>query len=176
MSKIIAIVAIGQQREIGTKGKLPWPQGSYLDDMKYFTRSTMGENKTGHPCIMTMPSYLSIPKDYRPLKGRSTIIVSRQLREALDLPTTVIVAKSETEAIHKARFLDGSNQIFICGGQHLYNWAIENADELWITEIPEEFPDADAFFPEFLSKGWNEFERSSSPNNQCTFVKYARHR
>lgn len=182
MNKIIAIVAIGKNREIGTKGKLPWSSDSYRDDMLYFMRATKGKDKIGHPCVMSIPSFQSIQEQYRPLEGRPNIVVSRRTREELKidpsvkLPDEVLLAKSEEEAIHKAGQLNGSDQIFICGGRRLYEWAIEHADELWITEIPEEFPEADAFFPEFINSGWIETERTTSPNNQCTFVKYTKNR
>lgn len=176
MSKIIAIAALGKRREIGTSGKLPWTEGSYRDDMMHFTRETKGEGGIGHPCIMTLPSWESIPEAYRPLAGRPNIIVSRRKRAELNLPDSVHLVDSPEKAVHLGGKMSGGEKLYICGGTYLYEWAVRHADELLITEIPEEFPEADAFFPEFLNKGWEEVERNDSPNEQCVFVRYTRRR
>ena len=172
MNKVIAIAAMGRNRELGTNGTLPWPTGKYRDDMQNFLRTTMGEDKVGHPCIMTSATWNSIDSQWRPLKGRPNIVVTSQLPAQFQLPKEVIRARTPQEAVEIASELSGADEIYICGGRYLYKWAIDNADELLLTEIPEEFPDADAFFPEFLSKGWVEVERTNSPNNQCVFVRY----
>ena len=53
---------------IGKDGDMPW---HLPEDMKHFTRLT-----TGHPVIMGRKTWLSFPDKYRPLPGRTNIVVT----------------------------------------------------------------------------------------------------
>lgn len=174
---LIAIAAMGLNREIGQNGKLPWEdephKGLYRDDMIHFAKETK-DGGNGHPCIMGSKTWTSIDEKYKPLVDRPNIVVTSQPAQAFRLPQEVLRASSISAAVMTAERMPHNEKIFLCGGMSLYKWAVDNADELWLTEIPEKFPNADAFFPEFLSKGWKEYSRISSPNNQCEFVRYAK--
>lgn len=174
--KIIAIAAIGKNREIGRNGDIPWIHTGhgYRDDMLHFSKTTKGESADGHPCIMNSGTWKSLPEGYKPLPGRQNIVITSKSSDEFPLPEGVHRATSPEDAIRIAKGLPGSDETYLCGGPSLYQWAVENADELLLTEIPEEVPDADAFFPEFKSKGWVETERTISKNNQCEFVRYRR--
>ena len=55
---------------IGKDGDMPW---HLPEDLKHFTRLT-----TGHPVIMGRKTWLSFPDKYRPLPGRTNIVITRQ--------------------------------------------------------------------------------------------------
>jgi dihydrofolate reductase len=55
---------------IGKDGGMPW---HLPEDMKHFVRLT-----TGHPVIMGRKTWESFPAKYRPLPGRTNIVITRQ--------------------------------------------------------------------------------------------------
>ena len=63
------IAAVAKNNVIGKNNKLIW---SLPKDMKFFMDTTMG-----HHIIMGRRNYESIPDNYRPLKNRTNIIVTK---------------------------------------------------------------------------------------------------
>ena len=124
------IVAYSKNRVIGYKGKIPWKiKGEQL----WFRELTLN-----HTVIMGRKTYESIGK---PLENRLNIIVSSTLFfDEENLKT----ARSLNEAISLAN----SEEVFIIGGQQLYEEAITIADTLYITEIDIEV-EGDTYFPKF---------------------------
>lgn len=124
------VVAYSKNRVIGYKGKIPWKiKGEQL----WFRELTLN-----HTVIMGRKTYESIGK---PLENRLNIIVSSTLFfDEENLKT----ARSLNEAISLAN----SEEIFIIGGQQLYEEAISIADTLYITEIDIEV-EGDTYFPKF---------------------------
>ena len=127
---ISIIVAYSKNRVIGYKGKMPWKiKGEQL----WFKELTLN-----HTVIMGRKTYESIGK---PLENRFNIIVSSTLFfDEENLKT----ARSLNEAISLAN----SEEVFIIGGQQLYEEAITIADTLYITEIDIEV-EGDTYFPKF---------------------------
>jgi dihydrofolate reductase len=139
---ISLIVAMDEQRGIGVDGHLPW----YLSaDLKRFKSLTMG-----HHMIMGHKTYDSIG---RPLPGRTSIIVSRDLTFQ---PEGCMVARSLETAIEFARF-DNEDEVFIIGGGDLFDQAIDMADRIYLTQVHASL-DADVYFPEFSPADWLETE------------------
>ena len=124
------IVAYSKNRVIGYKGKMPW---KIKGEQVWFRELTLNQT-----VIMGRKTYESIGK---PLENRLNIIVSSTLFfDEENLKT----ARSLNEAISLAN----SEEVFIIGGQQLYEEAITIADTLYITEIDIEV-EGDTFFPEF---------------------------
>lgn len=63
------IAACDDKRGIGIDNKLPWTNKA---DMAHFRTTT-----TGHTVIMGRNTYESIPREFRPLKNRINIVISR---------------------------------------------------------------------------------------------------
>ena len=160
---IVAVVAIGKNRELGKGGKLLW---HIPDDLKRFKRLT-----TGHPIIMGRKTFESIVSYIGgPLPGRTNIIVTRQASKfiadnpyllirankqivgntnlsAQDEEDEVIVAGSLEEGIEIAKGLD-AKEIHIGGGAEIYRQALPYIDKLYLTIIDDE-KEADTFFPPY---------------------------
>ncbi len=135
--KIIAVVAIGKNRELGNEGKLLW---HIPDDLKRFKALTRG-----HPIIMGRKTFDSIVGYLgKPLPERKNIVVSRSY--AYKHPD-VIIAGSLDEAIEKAKALD-SQEIHIGGGAEIYRQALPQIDKLCLTLV-DDAKDADTFFPPY---------------------------
>lgn len=140
------IVAIAQNHVIGKDNDLIW----FLPkDLKYFKDTT-----AGHHVIMGRKNYYSIPEKFRPLPGRTNIVVTRQKDIVQD--ENVIVVNSVEEGI-KVALEAGDQEPFIIGGGQIYNYALANnlIDKMYITHVHKDY-DGDTFFPHFNSSDWKK--------------------
>lgn len=130
---------MSENRVIGRGGGLPW---HLPDEMKHFMRLT-----TGHTVVMGRKTFESI--NCKPLPNRRNIIVTRNT----DYPAApgIETAPSVAAAIDLAS--QPATEIFICGGEHVYQEALPLADRLYLTLVHAEF-DGDAHFPEFDESEW----------------------
>ena len=144
--KVSLIVAIASNHVIGKDNDLIW----FLPkDLKYFKDTT-----AGHFVIMGRKNYFSIPEKFRPLPGRTNVVVTRQ--KDIVKNDDVSVVSSIEEGIELAKE-SGDNEPFIIGGGQIYNYALANnlVDRMYITHIDNEF-DGDTFFPHFESDNWEK--------------------
>jgi dihydrofolate reductase len=139
------ILAIGENGEIGKDNKLLWRQRA---GMEHFKRKTQG-----CPVIMGRNTWNSLPPKFRPLPGRTNVIVTSKDTDGLTVPT----ADSLAGALKHLRGHKG--MVWIIGGAMLYKEALEIADVVVITQVHESFPDADVKVPEFLDMEKFGFKR-----------------
>ena len=148
---------------IGKDNTMPW---HLPEDMAHFKELT-------HGCavIMGRKTWDSLPPRFRPLPGRSNIVVTRQddwnemgaqrsssLREALQ------IAEQSNPAT-----------VWVIGGAQIYAQALPLAQRVEVTEIAQDF-DGDAFAPE-LGPEWLETAReahTSAGGLPFCFVRYQR--
>lgn len=149
------IAAIGRNREIGQNGELLW---SIPGDMVHFKKLTLG-----HCVIMGRSTWESIPERFRPLKDRQNIVLSRN--KNLVLPGAE-VCHSPEEALGVAEN-NGAQEVFIIGGEQIYQEFLRKADRLFLTIVEAKFPNADVFFPEYSKL----FSRVVS-EKQCSEADY----
>lgn len=126
MIKIIA--AVSKNGVIGVDNTLPWA-GEFPEDMKHFR--TMTKNSI---VIMGRKTFESIGN--RPLPMRRNIIISR-LANGLGCLNAegAEVYSSVKEAIDKCE--GDSRDIWIVGGERIYDAGMEFADEIYLTLIPK---------------------------------------
>ena len=148
---------------IGNNNAMPW---HLPEDMAHFKRLTQG-----WPVIMGRKTWDSLPVKFRPLPGRTNIVITRQADwEA----TGGKVAASIEEAIGLS---GNSEQVWVIGGAQIYAQAEPLAQRIEVTEIAEEFA-GDAFAP-VLGDQWNEVSREnhvSSNGLKFSFVSYKKHK
>ena len=65
------IYARARNGVIGKQGQLPW---HLPEDLAHFKRTTLGQ-----PVVMGRVTWESLPEKFRPLPGRSNVVVSRRL-------------------------------------------------------------------------------------------------
>ncbi len=125
---------------------LPWKFGRPNEDFKRFKDLT-GETTKGS-VIMGRATWESLPLNFRPLKGRQNIVVTRNLdyyEEGAE------VCYSLDEALERAE----SPTISIIGGRELVKEALERhlIDVAHITVVEKTLPSTDAtvYFPQLLS-------------------------
>jgi dihydrofolate reductase len=152
--KLGLIYARARNSVIGKAGGLPW---HLPEDMAHFKRLTMG-----CPVIMGRRTWDSIPARFRPLPGRTNIVVTRQADwnapgalRAASLDDAIALCAAQSRA-------------WVIGGAQLYAQALAMADTAEVTEIDADF-EGDAFAPEFGAK-WEEIARASHTSaNGLTF-------
>lgn len=142
------IAAVGRNNVIGHGPDIPWRLPS---DQQFFKRITMGK-----PIIMGRKTFETFK---RPLPGRTSIVVTRQLSYQ---PEGVLTANSLEKALTLAEEIarrDQASEIFVIGGGDLYAQAIGIAKRLYITHVNAE-PAGDVVFPQIDPAEWTGFTRS----------------
>lgn len=130
---ISMIAAVGKNLELGKNNDLIW---HFKEDMKFFKETTMG-----HPVIMGRKTFESLPKA---LPGRKNIVISTNPEYKAD---GAEVVTSVEEAVKLAEI--ENTEAFVIGGGRIYTEFLPYADNLYLTEINAECPDADTYFPDF---------------------------
>lgn len=151
------IAAVAKNGCIGQNGTLPW---HLPEDMKHFRDLTMD-----HVVLMGRKTWESLPEKFRPLPGRTNVVLTRQ--KNFDVPSGVHVFLSLDEM--KEVFSD--QEIFVIGGAELYATTLPLANKMFLTEVDRE-PDGDAKFPVFNKNEWHETARE--PHEGFSFVTYER--
>jgi len=170
--RVVLIAAVSRNGVIGHANDLLW---RLPEDMQFFKRTTLGR-----PVIMGRKTWDSIPARFRPLAGRTNIVVTRQLGWQAD---GAVVAHTLDEALACASEAivaaqDTPELVFVIGGAELYGLALPRADELRLTEIDRDYV-GDAHFPdwpreEFVEQS-RELHHAGAPNDfDFAFVTWRR--
>ncbi len=143
---ISIIVAVAENNVIGKDNQLIWRLPA---DMQFFKDKTMGH------CVITgRKNYESIPEKFRPLAGRTNIVITRQ--KDYKAPGAIVVDSIES-AISAAKETNDS-EIFIIGGAEIYKQSLAFSDKIYLTKIHHSF-EGDTYFPELNLKEWKETNR-----------------
>ncbi|MFM2275142.1 MAG: hypothetical protein RL211_1014 [Pseudomonadota bacterium] len=134
---------------IGRDGTLPW---HLPEDMAHFKRMT-----AGCPVIMGRKTWDSLPPKFRPLPGRTNLVITRQVLWNEN-------GAQPSSNIHEAllfceHMLPAPTEIWVIGGAQIYAEALPLAQRAVITEIAQNF-EGDAFAPG-LGPEWQETSRES---------------
>lgn len=151
--KVSLVAAVAQNNAIGKNNEMLWHLPA---DFKHFKETT-----SGHFILMGRKTFESFPK---PLPNRTHLIITRQTD--YNVPENCFVFQSIAAAL---QFAQNENQdvVYVIGGGEIYKQSIANANELIITHVEAEFPEADAFFPE-ITQDWKkmseEFHKANEKN------------
>ena len=112
---------------------------------------------------MGRKTWVSIPKKFRPLRNRLNVVLTRNEDFAKEVPSSVLVAKSLSEALSEKTLKNALPEgqvlgdVFVIGGASVYKQSIASCHKLYLTRVRKQF-ECDTFF-EFDSKA---FELKSS--------------
>lgn len=152
---VTLIAAVAENGCIGASGTLPW----YLpEDLAHFKARTMGA-----AVLMGRKTWESLPLKFRPLPGRTNIVITRQPRYDVPLGVHVYPSLDAARAAHPS--------VFVIGGAEIYATALPLADRLEITHVHRTV-EGDAFFPSIDPAQWREVERDN--HEGYSFVTYER--
>lgn len=161
---ISIIVAVGKNGEIGCQGRLPW---SLPRDMKHFREKT-----EGNAVVMGRKTYESIPNF--PLKNRLNMVISSSIKGidggfvCSNFQDAIILAKEK-----------GYNDLYVIGGNSIYNMFIPICNKIILTKVWGDFPQADVFFPDIDFDVWNEVSNTFVAKDEknafdISFIEYER--
>lgn len=145
------IYARARNGVIGKQGQLPW---HLPEDLAHFKRTTLGQ-----PVVMGRVTWESLPEKFRPLPGRSNVVVSRQ--------TSFSAAGAQLASSLEAAMalFPPTEIIWLIGGAQLYAKGLSLASQIVVTEIDADY-EGDAFAPLISSNDWTETHRTSHVSAQ----------
>ena len=148
---------------IGKDNALPW---HLPEDMARFKQLTQG-----WPVIMGRKTWDSLPARFKPLPGRTNVVVTRQrdwaqpgAKVAASLPIALKMCESTAQA-------------WVIGGAQIYAEALPFADRIEVTELLQDF-EGDAFAP-ILGPEWTAAVRDdlvSSNGLKFSFITYTKNK
>ncbi|MES2795747.1 MAG: dihydrofolate reductase [Bacteroidota bacterium] len=164
------VVATAKNNVIGADNKLLWHLPA---DMRFFRLLT-----TGHIVIMGRKTYDSIGK---PLPNRENIIISRDKKlniEGCYVVNSLERALEKSQSINSTFTKESQKEVFIIGGEQIYQLSINLCQKLYITEVNANF-EGDAFFPKIDPFDWKEdsresYQKDEKNNFDYEFVVYNR--
>ncbi len=145
------IAAVGKNNELGVDNHLIF---NIPSDLKFFKNTTIGKT-----VVMGRKTYESIGK---PLPKRINIVVSKSLEKT----DGIIVINSFEEVLDK--YLNSEEEAFIIGGESLYNYFINYAQNIYLTRVNSSAK-ADKFFPKFSE---NDYEQNILGENTENNLEY----
>ena len=149
------IVALDEDRVIGSDGGLPWRISA---DLKRFKTITMG-----HHLVMGRKTYDSIG---RPLPGRTSIVLTRQAGWSAP---GVLVAASLDDALTLA---GADAEVFVIGGAELFRLAWSRADRLYLTRVHAKVA-GDVRLDPWDETQWRLVSRESKPADDKNQYPYS---
>jgi dihydrofolate reductase len=150
---ISLIVAQGDGGEIGRENKLLW---KLPEDMQRFKDLTVGK-----VVVMGRKTYESIGV---PLRDRTNVVISRT--KGYMMPPEVAVLNDPADVFRR---YDRNHEIMIIGGTEIYKMFLPFADKIYLTQVHQMYPDADAFFPD-IGEGWRVTNIQPSYDYQCNIA------
>ena len=159
MSRINLIYARAANGVIGKNGAMPW---HLPEDLAHFKRLTLG-----WPVIMGRKTWDSLPAKFRPLPGRTNVVITRQ--PGWQAPGAEPVCSLD-EAL---KLCSQSEEVWVIGGAQIFAQAEPLAARIEVTEIAQDFA-GDVFAPR-LGPHWvatTREDRVSSNGLKFSFISY----
>ena len=154
---VTIVAAVARNGCIGKDGGLPW---RIPEDMKRYRQITMGK-----VVVMGRKTWESIPENFRPLPGRTNVVVTRQATYPLPSGVERFGSLDEALAAH------AHDDVVVNGGGAIYAAAMPRADVLDLTHVHRDV-DGDTFFPPIDPVVWTETLREG--HGDFSFVTYRR--
>ncbi|WP_367009385.1 dihydrofolate reductase [Staphylococcus capitis] len=127
------LVSHDKQRVIGYQNQLPWHLPNDLKHVKQLS--------TGHTLVMGRKTFESIGK---PLPNRRNVVLTNN-------PSFKHEGVDVIHSIEEINDIPG--QVFIFGGQTLFEEMIDKVDDMYITVVDGKFQ-GDTFFPPYTFEDW----------------------
>lgn len=162
---IIIMAEKGLNNEIGKDNELIW---NLKYDQKLFKEKTEGSIM-----VMGRNTFNALPGVF---PNRKHIVLSTTKKFNKPLDTQIESISNVLDLIKKCRKLAETKDVYIIGGESMYNLFIDYADKMYITQVNEKEEEADAFFPEIDKKQWEEkvIENKNEKGIDFSFIEYTR--
>ena len=148
------LVAVSPEGVIGKDNAIPW---HYSADLKRFKRLTIGNT-----IVMGRKTWESLP--IKPLPGRRNIVITRSVIEDVEC------FRSIDEALDTCK-----GDIWFIGGAGIYEEAMDKADIIDMTLVPDNITGKDCIYFPKIGHNWKESETIDlEENSQLKHKKYSR--
>ena len=148
------LVAVSPEGIIGKDNAIPW---HYSTDLKRFKRLT-----TGNTIIMGRKTWESLPK--KPLPERRNIVITRSSIDGVECFRSIDDALQTCEG-----------DIWFIGGAGIYEEAMEKADVIDMTLVPDKVNGDDCIYFPKIDETWKEGETNYLDNHpKLKHKKYTR--
>ena len=152
--RLSIVVAMDDNRLIGSKNQLPWHLPA---DLAYFKKLT-----TGKSILMGRKTYDSIG---RPLPNRRNIVITRNSN--ISIPGCEVVSSID----HALELTKEDPEVMVIGGASLCEQLLPKINRLYITKIDGVF-EGDVFFPKYDDFDWLEVSCESHPKDNSNAYSY----
>ena len=152
--RLSIVVAMDDNRLIGSKNQLPWHLPA---DLAYFKKLT-----TGKSILMGRKTYDSIG---RPLPNRRNIVITRNSN--ISIPGCEVVSSID-DALELTK---DDLEVMVIGGASLCEQLLPKVNRLYITKIDGEF-EGDVFFPKYDDFDWREVSCESHSKDNSNSYSY----
>ena len=143
------IVCVDNNYGIGKNNNIPW---TFTKDLKYFKNTTSIKKDDGskpNVVIMGNNTYNSIPNNFKPLKNRINIILSKSIKSTENITTSPIYFNEITKLfLYLDSIKTNINEVFIIGGSQIYELFLDYKliNKICITVIKNSDFKCDTFF------------------------------
>jgi dihydrofolate reductase len=161
MMELKLIYARSRNGVIGREGQLPWHLPA---DLAHFKKTTLGQ-----AVVMGRKTWDSLPERFRPLPGRTNIVITRQKDWQAK---GALVVHSLAQALSQC---PEPGPLWVIGGAEIYAQALPLASTVVVTEIDLDVS-GDAHAPK-LGTEWKEMSRLLHHNEDglsFSFVHYSK--
>lgn len=156
LPQINLIFACASNGVIGNNNTIPW---HVPEDLARFKTLTMG-----CPVIMGRKTWDSLPPRFRPLPGRTNIVLTRQTHWHAE------GAHSASSLAQALALCGQATDVWIMGGAQIYAQALPLARRVEITKIEKDF-EGNAFAP-VLDDSWQQTASESGQSAQGLRFKF----
>ncbi|MBI2049363.1 dihydrofolate reductase [Candidatus Roizmanbacteria bacterium] len=159
---------MSENRVIGRNNKILWHIKGDLQRLK--------EKTKGHVVVLGRKTFESMVWYYNRsgnlLPGKLYIVVTHD-KEYKPARENAVASHSINEAIKVAKEKE-KNEVFIIGGQRIFEQTIDMADKLYLTVVEGDF-EGDAFFPDYSEFIKKVFEKKGEEGKyKYTFIDLER--
>lgn len=164
------IVAIGKNNEMGIGDKL---LGHFPEDLKHFKHMTRG-----NLVVVGKKTFDGFPEHMKEFPSRYGIILTsdpESVKHYLNKKVSWSDSLIKLVESYKNYNFNETINMYISGGESVYRAAMElpELEELIVTHINKEFPEATHFFPYIDLNIWHETE-SWNLTEEMTVIRYVR--
>lgn len=154
-SKLIAIAALGKNRQIGLNNALPW---KLPDEYQHFLRTIRGKH------VLVGRKNLEIQESDLGAKG--IFVLSRG--SSFEHPTAILVRDlNELKRELEARNIQ---ELYVMGGAQIYELTLPYISEFHCSLVNYDGP-ADTYFPPYEELDWQVLQESQHPEWKFKLLK-----
>lgn len=162
---IILMASMGNNNEIGKDNENLWNLNFHKDKFK--------EEVEGNVVVMGRNTFNELPDE---LDNTKKIVLSKTRKFNKETGKDVTVVDNVLDLIKKCRQLSEKKDVYIVGGESMFNLFMDYAQKMYITKVDKNVKDADAFFPEIKLQDWEEkiINEDKEKDTNFAFVEYTK--